>query len=151
MRQDEMVSTKVYLSWNDSLLAASDNQSQGDTIQNIKKIEELCEWGTIWDFFDQDKADVLFITAEEGYTMTLVHPFYDVAIFEPNGSYKVLYAYPVSKNSSGNFLLLLNYWIKMERDYGELDRKYNYWILRKNPEESEPRWSVVRNVLYWVN
>ncbi|AKB79855.1 sodium:dicarboxylate symporter family/bacterial extracellular solute-binding family 3 protein [Methanosarcina horonobensis HB-1 = JCM 15518] len=36
VRQDEMVSTKVYLSWNDSLLAASDNQSQGDTIQNIK-------------------------------------------------------------------------------------------------------------------
>lgn len=103
------------------------------------------------DFLDKDRADVLFITAEEGYTMTLMHPFYDVAIFEPNDYYKVLYAYPVSKNSSENFLMLLNYWIKMERDYGELDRKYSYWILGKNTVENEPRWSIVRNVLHWVN
>ena len=107
---------------------------------------------SIWDFFDGNKADVLFTTAEEGYPMTLMHPFYDVAIFEPNNSYRVLYAYPVAKNSNENFLLLLNYWIKMERDYGELDRKYDYWILGKNQKENESRrWSVVRNVLHWVN
>jgi hypothetical protein len=83
--------------------------------------------------------------------MTLKHPFYDVAMFELNDSYRVLYAYPVAKNSIETFFLLLNYWIKMERDYGELDSKYSYWILGKNPEENEARWSVVRNVLRWVN
>lgn len=66
--------------------------------------------------------------------MTLSHPFYDVAIFKPYDSYKVMYAYPVAKNSSDAFLVLLNYWIKMERDYGELDSKYSYWILGKNVE-----------------
>jgi Na+/H+-dicarboxylate symporter len=106
---------------------------------------------SVWDFFNEDKADALFTTAEEGYAMTLMHPFYDVALFEPNDSYRVLYAYPVAKNSSESFLLLLNYWIKMERDYGELDSKYSYWILGKNQIENEPRWSVVRNVLHWVN
>jgi hypothetical protein len=39
----------------------------------------------------------------------------------------------------------------MERDYGELDSKYNYWILGKNIEENNSRWSVVRNVLHWVD
>ncbi len=53
--------------------------------------------GFLW---DGDKADALFTTAEEGYAMTLKYPFYDVAMFEPNDFYRVLYAYPVSKNSS---------------------------------------------------
>lgn len=112
---------------------------------------KIVKLNSIWDFFDGDKADVLFTSAEEGYAMTLMHPYYDVAIFEPNDSFRVLYAYPVAKNSSETFRLLLNYWIKMERDYGQLDSKYSYWILGKIPKENEPRWSVVRNVLHWVN
>jgi hypothetical protein len=79
--------------------------------------------------------------------MILMNPYSDVAIFEPNDFYRVLYAYPVAKNSSDTLLPLLNYWIKMEGDYGELDSKYNYWILEKTPKENEPRWSIVRNVL----
>lgn len=106
---------------------------------------------SVWDFFEEDKADTLFTTAEEGHVMTLIYPFYDVAIFEPNNAYKVIYAYPVAKNSSESFVLLLNYWINMEKDYGELDNKYNYWILGKTLKEKEPRWSVIRNVLHWVN
>ncbi|MGB9929278.1 MAG: cation:dicarboxylate symporter family transporter [Methanosarcina sp.] len=106
---------------------------------------------SVWDFFEEGKADALFTTAEEGHVMTLMYPFYDVSIFEPNNAYKVIYAYPVAKNSSESFVLLLNYWINMEKDYGELDNKYNYWILGKTLKEKEPRWSVIRNVLHWVN
>ncbi len=57
----------------------------------------------IWDFFDEDKADVLFTSVDESYTMTLMYPHYDVAIFEPNDSYRVLYAYPVAKNNDETF------------------------------------------------
>ncbi len=103
------------------------------------------------DFFVEGKADALFTTAEEGYAMTLLYPFFDVAIFEPNDSFQIMYAYPVAKNSSDTFLMLLNYWLKMEEDYGKLDKKYDYWILGKDAGEAEPRWSVVRNVLHWVN
>jgi hypothetical protein len=83
--------------------------------------------------------------------MTLMYPFYDVAIFEPNNSYTIMYAYPVAKNSSDTFLMLLNYWIKMETNYGELNSKYDYWILGKNVEKNESRWSVVRDILHIVN
>jgi Na+/H+-dicarboxylate symporter len=103
------------------------------------------------EFFTGGKADALMIPAEEGYTLTLQYPFFDVAIIEPYDSYLMMYGYPVAKDSSESYLLALNYWIRMEKDYGMLDRKYDYWVLGKVPGTVEPRWSVVRNVLHWVN
>lgn len=91
------------------------------------------------------------IPAEEGYTLTLKYPFYDVAIVEPHDVYKMMYAYAVAKDSSESYLLALNYWIRMEKDYGLLDQKYDYWVQGKIPSTDEPRWSVMRNVLHWVN
>jgi len=38
----------------------------------------------------------------------------------------------------------------MEKDYGMLDAKYNYWVLGEVPGATEPRWSVIRNELHWV-
>jgi Na+/H+-dicarboxylate symporter/ABC-type amino acid transport substrate-binding protein len=102
------------------------------------------------EFFVQGKADALMIPAEEGYTMTLQYPFFDVAIIEPYDSYLMMYAYPVARNSSDSYLLALNYWIRMEKDYGMLQKKYDYWVLGKIPGAAEPRWSVVRNVLHWT-
>jgi len=102
------------------------------------------------EFFVGGKADALMIPAEEGYTLTLQYPFFDVAIIEPYDSYRMMYGYPVAKNSSESYLLALNYWIRMEQDYGMLDKKYDYWVLGRIPGTVEPRWSVVRNVLHWV-
>ncbi|MFA5269244.1 MAG: cation:dicarboxylase symporter family transporter [Methanoregula sp.] len=101
------------------------------------------------EFFEAGKADALIIPAEEGYTLTLLYPFFDVAIIEPYDSYLMMYGYPVARNSSESYLLVLNYWIMMERDYGMLDKKYDYWVLGNIPGTVEPRWSVVRNVLHW--
>ena len=102
------------------------------------------------EFFERKKADALMIPAEEGYTLTLQYPFFDVAIIQPYDSYQMMYGYPVAKDSSDSYLLALNYWIRMEKDYGSLQKKYDYWVLGKVPGAVEPRWSVVRNVLHWV-
>jgi hypothetical protein len=60
------------------------------------------------------------------------------------------YGYPVAKDSSDSYLFMLDYWIRMEKDYGLLQKKYDYWVLGEIPGSVEPRWSVVRNVLHWV-
>lgn len=103
------------------------------------------------DFFEKKTADALLIPAEEGYTLPLLYPFYDVAIIEPHDSYQMMYAYPIAKKSTESYRLALNYWLRMEREFGSLDKKYNYWVLGNIPAASEPRWSLVRNVLHWVN
>lgn len=102
------------------------------------------------DFFAGSSADVLLTTSEEGYVMIRLHPLFNVAIFEPNDYFPMFYAYPVAKNSSDTFIMLLNYWLKMEKDYGGLDDKYRYWVLGNSPREVEPRWSVMRNMLNWT-
>ena len=102
------------------------------------------------EFFEEKKADALLIPAEEGYTLTLQYPFFDVAIIQPYDAYQMMYAYPVAKDSSDSYLLALDYWIRMENDYGLLQKKYDYWVLGKVPGSAGPRWSVVRNVLHWA-
>ena len=102
------------------------------------------------EFFVGKKADVLLIPAEEGYTLTLEYPFFDVAIIQPSDAYLMTYGYPVAKDSSDSYLFMLDYWIRMEKDYGLLQKKYDYWVLGEIPGSVEPRWSVVRNVLHWV-
>ena len=42
-------------------------------------------------------------------------------------------------------------WVMLKRNDGTIDKIYDYWILGKGTEPKEPRWSVVRDVLGWVN
>jgi ABC-type amino acid transport substrate-binding protein len=125
---------------NTALVPVAQQLLPGATIVPIDTKEE---------FFEGKKADVFMIPAEEGYTLTLQYPFFDVAIIKPYDSYLMTYGYPIAKDSSDSYLLALNYWIRMEKDYGMLDKKYDYWVLGKIPGSVEPRWSVVRNVLHW--
>ena len=138
---EQMDGLKVAVFNNTALVNVARNLLPRATIVPIDSREE---------FFEQKKADALMIPAEEGYTLTLQYPFYDVAIIEPYDSYLMLYGYPVSRNSSESYRLALNYWIRMEKDYGMLDKKYDYWVLGNIPGAIEPRWSVVRNVLHLV-
>jgi Na+/H+-dicarboxylate symporter/ABC-type amino acid transport substrate-binding protein len=103
-------------------------------------------------FFNQTNtnADVLLTTAEAGSSMTLLHPFYDVAILQPYDTNKIMCVYVVSKNCDDAFLTFLDYWLKMEKKYGSLDSKYKYWVLGENAENKPPRWSIIRDVLHWV-
>ena len=173
-RLDEMIFTDSYISVHMAFVVLDPRKKDFLKLENVQKMEhlkiavlnntalikaaprlfpqaEIVRIDAIEDFFAEGRADALLTTAEEGYTMTLQHPFYDVAIFEPNDSFRVLYAYAIAKDSSDTYLMLLNYWIKMENDYGNLASKYDYWILGENVGQSGPRWSVVRNVLHWIS
>ena len=172
-RLEEMIFTNAYISVHMAFVVPDEKKKDFLRLENVQRMQhlkiavlnntalnkiapelfpraEIVKIDDSEDFFTKGIADALFITAEEGYAMTILFPFYDVAIFEPNDSFQAMYAYPIAKNSSDTYLMLLNYWLKMENDYGSLDKKYDYWILGKNVDQSGPRWSVVRNVLHWV-
>jgi Na+/H+-dicarboxylate symporter/ABC-type amino acid transport substrate-binding protein len=102
-----------------------------------------------YQFFNQTNADVLLTTAEVGTSMTLLHPLYDVAILRPFDTYKIMCSYAVSKNCDDAFLVFLDYWLELEDKYGSLDKKYNYWILGKDIEDTAERWSIMRDILHW--
>ncbi len=102
------------------------------------------------DFFSQsdDEYDAFLATAEAGSAWTLLHPHYAVAVLGPD-VIKVPLAYAV-KAGDVEFAQTISRWIDTKRSVGQIDLAYGYWILGKNAEVKGPRWSVIRDVLGWV-
>ena len=45
----------------------------------------------------------------------------------------------------------VNVLIDLKKSDGTLKKLYDYWVLGRFATNRQPRWSVVRNVLHWVN
>lgn len=100
------------------------------------------------DFFTGDVADLLFTSAEEGSAYTLIHPRYDVVVPEfPQPPLYLAYAAPKDQTA---WVLFLNNWLLMEEKSGGQQMQYDYWVTGKNAVVAQPRWSVLRDVLHWV-
>ena len=102
------------------------------------------------DFFrDQGKdLDAMLYTAEAGSAWTLIYPAYSVAIPHPDVlAAPMAYAVP---SDAGDLPALLNSWISLKRDDKTIERLYRHWILGAGAKKQKPRWSVIRDVLHWV-
>ena len=49
------------------------------------------------------------------------------------------------------FRLYVNDWLQLAESTGQLDEAYQRWILGRETPAREPRWSVIRDVLGWVD
>ncbi len=96
-----------------------------------------------------ERMDALVTTAEGGSAWTLIHP--EFAVTDPqddatSASIAFLLARPDAQMSAQ-----IETWLQLKRNDGTLKRLYEYWILGRGAKRSEPRWSVVRNVLSWTD
>ncbi|WP_065204419.1 cation:dicarboxylate symporter family transporter [Shewanella woodyi] len=101
-------------------------------------------------FFRQksDKYDAVVISAQAGSAWTLFFPGYGIAILENSVRYPVAYAVAQNNQSLLNYV---NNWQKLRKVDGHQDAIYNYWMLGQGAIEEKPRWSVIRDVLHWVD
>jgi ABC-type amino acid transport substrate-binding protein len=94
-----------------------------------------------------DDMDGMVYAAERGSAWTLIYPEYAVAV--PRGSNsKVPIAFGVPKGQE-EFVGFLNSWLNLKIKLGTTGRLYDHWILGKDLQRTEPRWSVIRNVFGW--
>jgi ABC-type amino acid transport substrate-binding protein len=93
--------------------------------------------------------DAIVLPAERGSVLSLLYPKYTVVVPEP-GTFKIPLAYPVARRDK-DFAAFLNTWIELKRRDGTIDALYGHWILGKQAGKREPRWSIMRNVLHWVD
>jgi Na+/H+-dicarboxylate symporter/ABC-type amino acid transport substrate-binding protein len=112
---------------------------------------DMVELASLEDFFKSNDhgVDALFITAEYGMALTLLHPDYAVVVPKP-----IVWRLPQGfATAKGNFALseYLDGWVATHRQKGSFQRAYNYWILGEGAKAKHPRWSVVRNVLHWAD
>jgi ABC-type amino acid transport substrate-binding protein len=59
-------------------------------------------------------------------------------------------AYPVVCRDQ-DLTRFINTWIELKRRDGTIDALYSHWILGKQTGKRQPRWSVMRHVLHWVD
>jgi ABC-type amino acid transport substrate-binding protein len=92
--------------------------------------------------------DALLYTAEGGSAWTLVYPEFSVVVPKPETvGAPIAIALPLDAPRFGAFV---DAWLMLQREGTVLDRLRDYWILGLGSEGREPRWSVIRNVLGWV-
>ena len=100
--------------------------------------------------FARGKADLdaVLFTAEAGSAWTLLYPSFSVAIPQPDViKVPMAYAMPAGEDELADYV---NAWIEMAKRDGTIDRLFAHWILGEGAQSTEPRWSVIRDVLHWV-
>jgi Na+/H+-dicarboxylate symporter len=94
-------------------------------------------------------VDGVALPAERGSAWTLIYPAYAVVVPEP-GTVKVPLAYPIGRQDR-RFVAFVNTWIELKQKDGTLDSLFRYWILGQERGPRRPRWSIIRDVLHWVD
>jgi Na+/H+-dicarboxylate symporter len=106
---------------------------------------------TITDFFEGrgPSVDALAYTAERGSFRSLLYPSFSVAVPHPV-IVKLPLAYPVALHDVEAARFLSN-WIDLKTKDGTIQALYDHWVLGRDARPRTPHWSILRNVLHWVN
>ena len=111
-------------------------------IRVVQDIERL--------FADWDPAvAAIALPAERASAWTLLYPQFSVVVPEP-GLVKVPLAFPIGRHDQA-FASFINTWIDLKRKDGTIEALYGYWVLGRDTSPRQPRWSILRNVLHWVD
>jgi Na+/H+-dicarboxylate symporter len=93
-------------------------------------------------------ADAVAIPAERGSAWTLRYPQYSVVVPGPDPiRVPLAFGLPPGELELAAFV---NTWLALKAKDGTINRLYQYWILGRDATPTAPRWSVLRDVLHWV-
>jgi ABC-type amino acid transport substrate-binding protein len=93
-------------------------------------------------------ADALLDAAEEGAAWTILYPRFTVVVPRPVIQLPVVY---VVARDNFSLLRAMNEWLLIEKATGGVDEIHEYWVQGKTDQVQPPRWSVIRDVLGWVD
>jgi ABC-type amino acid transport substrate-binding protein len=91
--------------------------------------------------------DGLVYTAEAGSAWSLLYPRYAVVLPPPPVTIPSTYAMARGDQE----LVDVNALIELKKRDGTFKKLYDYWVLGRFAANTQPRWSVIRNVLHWVS
>jgi ABC-type amino acid transport substrate-binding protein len=102
------------------------------------------------DFFENDtlQLDAILTTAERGTPLTMIYNDYQLTLPFP---YKVsLPQVMLIDKDDTEFTKYINTYISLKRNDGTFDQLYKYWVEGKDVERDKKHWSVIKDVLHWV-
>jgi len=103
------------------------------------------------DFFNGNDqgASALLLSAEEGAAYSYRYPRYTV-IRARDGAIQIPAVYAVPKGDIETMEFVSN-WVYLKQKDGTVDTLYDYWMLGGVTKPHKPRWSVIRDVLGWID
>ena len=121
-----------------------------DQILAVIPRAKIVELSSLNQFFGSppEHMDALLTSAEGGSAWTLLYPEYQVVKPVPRKSRVPLaFAYGGPDPKFKNFL---DAWLLEQVGKGTVEELYDHWILGKGADIRGSRWSVIRDVLHWV-
>jgi ABC-type amino acid transport substrate-binding protein len=98
---------------------------------------------------ETEDLDAMLTTAERGSAWSLLHPQFTVVVPRP-GTIGVPLAY-ATRRADREFVDFINTWIELKRNDGTIRSLHDYWVRGIDAAPRQPRWSVIRDVLHWID
>ncbi|MEP5765242.1 MAG: cation:dicarboxylase symporter family transporter [Halieaceae bacterium] len=100
-------------------------------------------------FFKQPRpADALLLSAEEGAAYAFRHPHFTVVPVDKGVRVPAAYALPRGETEWHE---IVGNWIDLKQADGSVDKLYQHWMQGGVTANKKPRWSVIRDVLGWID
>ena len=130
-------------------LASLPSDERGDFGESIFPGASIVTVESVESFLVADGAegDALIWSAESGAAWTLRYPSFSVVPVNPLFRVPLGYAVASQNEALAEFL---DDWIEVTSASSVDEMLFDYWVQGKQVETSQPRWSVVRNVLHWI-
>ena len=97
---------------------------------------------------DQPELDAVVYSAEGGSAWTLIYPDFNIVVPKPLSA-KVPMGYPLPAGDT-DWSRFISTWVELEKKNGSVDQLFEHWIRGGGAKDTEPRWSIIRDVLHWV-
>jgi len=120
-------------------------------IQDYLPKAKIVKFKTPREFFKKkgENVDAFLFTAEAGSAWTLLYPEYSAVVPQPDvASIPMAYAVPRGDERLEDFV---NSWLDLKIKDRTVEHLFNHWILGQGAKEKKPRWSIIRDVLHWVD
>lgn len=92
--------------------------------------------------------DAIGASSEEGAAWTILYPDFSLVVPQPPAFIRVGYA--VARDNI-DLLYFVDTWLLTAKARGTVDALYDYWMLGRTKKTRPPRWSVIRDLLHWVD
>ncbi len=120
-------------------------------VRQLFPAAEVVALEDVREFLDdsEDRFDALAFFAEAAATWSLLNPSFNVVVPEPSLQ-RIPLAYVLPRDDVV-WQRAVDAWLELKRSDGTVDALYDYWILGREAEPREPRWSLLRDVLGWID
>lgn len=97
---------------------------------------------------EEGEYDAMVFAGEVLGSHSLLNPEFGVVVpTPPFGSVPAAYVLPVGEPE---WQETINGWLTLKRVDGTIQELFDYWVLGRQAERPEPRWSVIRDELHWI-